>query len=114
MVAGECSQKFVIFHEARKDCWAFKKGFREFQILSYSTSICLISTSSSLENSSEISSGVRGLGSQSSACTISKLISVVGAGLAAANGDGGTFTIARTTQHQAIVQREGKREKESS
>ena len=49
-----------------------------------------MSASSSLENSSDVSSGVGGLGSQSSACTISKSISMEGAGLAAANGDGGT------------------------
>ena len=55
------------------------------------TSICLISASASRENSSEISSGVRGVGSQSAACTISKVNSLVGAGLAATKGDGGTF-----------------------
>ena len=55
------------------------------------TSICLISASASRENSSDVSSGVRGVGSQSSACTISKLSSIVGAALAAVNGEGGTL-----------------------
>ena len=55
------------------------------------TSICLISASSSRENSSDVSSGVRGVGSQSAACTISKLSSTVGAALAAVNGEGGTL-----------------------
>ena len=55
------------------------------------TSICLISASSSRENSSDVSSGVRGVGSQSAACTISKLTSLVGAALAAVNGEGGTL-----------------------
>ena len=55
------------------------------------TSICLISASSSRENSSDVSSGVRGVASQSAACTISKLSSTVGAALAAVNGEGGTL-----------------------
>lgn len=55
------------------------------------TSICLISASSSRENSSDVCSGVRGVGSQSAACTISKLSSIVGAALAAVNGEGGTL-----------------------
>lgn len=59
--------------------------------LKNNTSICLISASSSRENSSDVSSGVRGVGSQSAACTISKLSSLVGAGLAAVNGEGGTL-----------------------
>ena len=57
---------------------------------SQATSICLMSASSSLENSSDFSSGVDRSGPQSSASTISKSISLEGAGLAAVNGDGGT------------------------
>lgn len=59
--------------------------------LRYITSICLIRASSNRENSSDFSSDVWGFGSQSSAWTISKLNSLVGAGFEAANGEGGTF-----------------------
>lgn len=72
------------------------------------TSICLISASSSRENSSDVSSGVRGVASQSAACTISKLSSTVGAALAAVNGEGGTLKGKQTLLFSKLLTQMGK------
>ena len=71
-------------------CWTADKIYSTVNAPEF-TSICLIRASSRREKSSEVSSGVRGVGSQSCASTISKLSSLVGAGLAATKGDGGTL-----------------------
>jgi len=51
---------------------------------------------------------VRGVASQSAACTISKLSSTVGAALAAVNGEGGTLKGKQTQLFSKLLTQMGK------